>query len=324
LAPVTVLELVALHVLDADLAALLWLLLDAHLPLLVAFPTDLEPPAETPRAILAALLDLLPPDVHRVDLNGGEETFDWLGDAAALGWETGSEAADRSSDPGSPTRTAAGGASLALPPRRWAPPEMTFLVAGEIGASPPADIWGLRARVLVRSLRRGYGLGAVVRADSLRQALVCLAAPPASVAVDELRRLGVVLVVRELDSSSEATAGGPKVAGLPERLASLAQWRVAGAHFLRPLERDASGHLQRRPPAVLATWHPRRGAFEHEAAELSSELALRAGMTAEAFESEQAARSRRIAALTASGLVSVEALQGMLLRGPRPGPSREA
>ncbi|MGC8634597.1 MAG: hypothetical protein ACP5VP_08030 [Candidatus Limnocylindrales bacterium] len=327
LAPVTVLELVALHVLDADLAALLWILLDAHLPLLVAFPTELQAPPEAPRAILAALLDLLPPDVRRLDLDGAEETFDWLGDAAALGWEPAREAADQ--PPGSQAGSdgAAGAARLALPPRRWAPPEMTYLVAGEIGAGPPADMWGSRARVLVRSLQRGYGLGATVRADSLRQALVSLAAPPASVAVDELRRLGVVLVVREMDPGSDSGAGapfagGPLAGGLPERLAGLARWRVAGAHFLRPLERDASGHLQRRPPAVLATWHGRRDAFEHDAADLSAEMALRTGMAVESFEFEQSSRSRRIAALTASGLVSVEALQGMLLRGPQPGPGR--
>lgn len=338
----TVAALVAARMLDAELAALLWLMVEANVPLIAA-AADPGSPAE---AVLEAFLDLLPPVTARLVLQGEHEAFDWLGDAAALGWEGADEgpSSQRSSASGPPPV-----ARLALPPRRTAPPETTYLVAGEIGAAAPADIYGPRARVLIRALQRGYGLAATIRADSLEQVFALLGAPPASLSADELRRLGVVVVLRRAGSAHppstadrpeprelaaaadrdapsseqappgvvETERGGPTAeAGTAEGTA----WRVAACHYVRPLERDAAGHLQRRPPAVLATWDARRDLLEHFEWGVTTELAMRIGLGRDDFEREHGERTRAIAALVAAGQTSRGAVQTLLARRSRSNP----
>jgi hypothetical protein len=340
----TVAALVAARMLDADLAALLWLMVEANVPLIVASAD----PGSPAGAVLDAFLDLLPPLTARLVLQGEHETFDWLGDAAALGWDGAAE------EPSS-QRPSAGGpppvARLALPPRRTAPPETTYLVAGEIGAAPPADIYGPRARVLIRALQRGYGLAATIRADSLEQVFARLGAPPASLSPDELRRLGVVVVLqraaaghapstaerpesraqaaaadRDAHSSGQALPGvvetergGPTAeAGTAEAgTAGGTAWRVAACHYVRPLERDVAGHVQRRPPAILATWDARRDRLEHFAWGVTTELAMRVGLGRDDFEREHGERTRAIAALVAAGQTSRGAVQTLLARRSR-------
>jgi hypothetical protein len=60
--------------------------------------------------------------------------------------------------------------------------------------------------------------------------------------------------------------------------------------------RDAHGHVQRLGPAVLATWEPRDGAWEHFAWGVLPELALRLGRSASDLEREAAARAERLGA----------------------------
>jgi hypothetical protein len=105
-----------------------------------------------------------------------------------------------------------------------------------------------------------------LRAGSLQEALDILSSDPFHLTDDAIRGLGMVLVVR---------AG-----------------RVAAAHYLRPVERDREGHLQRRPPAVLATWEQDAGRFEHFAWAVTPELAVRVNRTQAALEEEAAARAR--------------------------------
>ncbi len=325
-ASITVPALVAARALDAELAALLWITVEANLPLIVA---GTGRPAFA-RAVLDAFLDLVPPATRRLELQGDRETFDWLADAAALGWEpAGSEPAGAGANAvaGGPGR----GPGLAPPPRRPAPPETTFLVAGDLGAETPAGISGMRARVLIRALQRGYGLAATVHAASLEQVLAVLGAPPASVGADELRRLGVVLVLGRARAAPGAGEGGraradPGAAagGAPEGSSTdigapdPAAFRVVACHYVRPVERDVAGHLQRRPPAILATWDREHDEFEHFEWGITAELAMRVGMSRDEFEHEHVARSRLVAGLVASGRTSPEALGALLSRRPRP------
>ncbi|MEZ4598033.1 MAG: hypothetical protein R3C32_15195 [Chloroflexota bacterium] len=72
--------------------------------------------------------------------------------------------------------------------------------------------------------------------------------------------------------------------------------RVTAAHYLRPIERDVGGHIQRRPPAVLATWDPTADAFDHFAWGVTGELADRVDRS-QASEELQAGRAGAIAAL---------------------------
>ena len=60
--------------------------------------------------------------------------------------------------------------------------------------------------------------------------------------------------------------------------------RVLAAHYLRPVARDVHGHVQRLPPAVLATWNPTAGAFDHFAWGVVGELGGRSGRRSVDFE----------------------------------------
>jgi hypothetical protein len=90
--------------------------------------------------------------------------------------------------------------------------------------------------------------------------------PPVATDDDELTRLGVVLVLGE-------PAAGP---------------RVLAAHYVRPLARDQHGHVQRQPPAVLATWNADTDRWDHFAWGVLPDLADRTGRRPIEFEREQA------------------------------------
>jgi hypothetical protein len=154
-------------------------------------------------------------------------------------------------------------------------------VAAVPGAVMVADLdagatWGDAARLAVRALTADYGLVATAEGSSLEDLLGRLAASPVLAIDDELTRLGVVLVLGE---------GADGVV------------RVQAAHYLRPVARDAGGHVQRLPPAVLATWNPSAARFDHFAWGIVDELAGRTGRRPLEFEREQA---RRAAAILAS------------------------
>lgn len=91
---------------------------------------------------------------------------------------------------------------------------------------------------------------------------------------DELRDLGVVIVVRRIGDAP----------------------RVVAAHYVRPLERDAGGHVQRRGPAVLATRDDDAAGWEHFAWGVEAELAERAGMSLGDFARARAEEERQLAA----------------------------
>jgi hypothetical protein len=90
---------------------------------------------------------------------------------------------------------------------------------------------------------------------------------------DAVRRLGVVVVVAETGL------------GL----------RCSAVHYLRPTERDAQGHIQRRPPAVLSAWDDRTDTYEHYAWGITPELADRADRSQADFEERQQARASFLA-----------------------------
>ena len=119
--------------------------------------------------------------------------------------------------------------------------------------------------------------GGVLVADSLEEVLRLSGAPFGAIP-DELRELGVVLIVGQV--------GG---------------WaRVTAAHYVRRLERDAGGHLQRRPPAVLAAWDATDNRLEHFWWAITAELADHAGMDADELENRQADRAEFLQALARS------------------------
>jgi hypothetical protein len=167
----SIVELIVGGVLDAELAALAWLLVEARIPIVVA---GLERGAGK-TTVLEALLDFLPSTARRVDLVGASEDFAWLPEADALGW----------------TRTAPY-EPVAIP----VAPASAVLVAAEISEHLPIYTWGRAARTLIRAASLGYGIAATLHAGRLEEVHDLLRTRAVGLTDDELTYLGLILVVR--------------------------------------------------------------------------------------------------------------------------------
>jgi hypothetical protein len=271
-APRSIVELLDQRVLDPELAALIWLLLEAHAPLLVA-----GAPGSGKTTLLDAALDLLPPLARTVPLEGAIEDFAWLPEAPELGWR--------------PPRRLPGAMATERP--RAASPESTVLLLSELSTATERDTWGPRARIAVRALSLGYAMAATIPAERLEEVFERLRRPPVMLTDDELSRLGVVIVIREV-----APPGGGE-----------ARRRVVAAHYVRPVVRDAHGHVQRMAPAVLAAYESRTDELEHFAWGIVPELAVRVGRSASDFEREQARRAEFLQGLVAAGVTDPSAVR---------------
>lgn len=266
--PRSITEFIRAGTLDAELAATIWLLIEARVPILVAGAT----PGVGTSTLLAAFLDFLPPDLRIVEVRGADETFEWLPQAAELGWS------------GATRRPAEG------PPVRA---EDTLVLVSELSDRPQAGTWGDVARIAVRAAVIGYGLGATIHEDSLDEVFAALRAEPVCLGDDELSRLGVVLVLRPAGDSD----GGR---------------RVVAAHYVRPVVRDVHGHLQHLGPAVLTTWNAEMDTFEHFGWGVTPELAMRVGRRAGDFELEATSRREFLDDLVARGITDVGAVRTAL------------
>ena len=166
----SIVELIRAGVLDAELAATCWVLIEGRVPLVVA---QADPADEAP-ALLDAMLAFLPTTVRGVVLAGPAETFDWLPQASELGWST----------PDPDARDLIRPAAVR--------PDMTVLIQR-------GHPWGAETRIAIRAAAIGYGLLGTVHGDGLDEVLNALRRPPVAADDDELSRLGVVLVVRRVD-----------------------------------------------------------------------------------------------------------------------------
>jgi hypothetical protein len=281
----SIVELIAGGVLDAELAGLAWLLVEARLPLIVA--GLLQGAGKT--TLFEALLDFLPPTARRVDLTGETEKFAWLPEAETLGW------------PGEP-RAGGGREAPAIP----ITPATGFLVAAELSDHRPDYTWGRAARTLVRAASIGYGIGATIHADRLEDVHDQLRRPPVGLTDDELSHLGLVLVVRAEPGPDDAI-----------------QRRVVAAHYARPVGRDEHGHTQRLPPAVLASRAAGGDTLDHFAWGVMPELAIRLGRKAGDLERDVADRASVLGRLAATGVLDVDGVRHAV-RAARVDPAPEA
>jgi hypothetical protein len=259
-------ELIRAGTMDAELVALLWLLLDVRTPVVVTGGR----PAERD-AVLDGVADLLPASARLASVTAGDD-FVWLPEATALGWRA--KGSQEGRDAEQPVRAPAG------PAGKWSPagtvsPAHTVLVVR--GLADAAMVNGGQARLVVRALALGYGLLATMSGAGLHDVLTALDDPSVGTDADERSRLGVVLALAGADDGP-----GP---------------RVLAAHYVRPVALDTHGHIQRPAPAVLATWNGTSGRYDHFAWGALPDLAGRTGMRPIDFEREQARR----AALLGSG-----------------------
>ena len=176
-------SLVAEGVLDAELGALVELLLGARIPALVAGPATADRDA-----LVDALLGLLPVEAEPIELAGEAEEFEWLPEATELGWRREHNvlpASGRDATPHARSATA-------------------VLVTGDLAGSTSSSTRGERARLVVRALALGYGLVAGIDADGLEGVVNRLADPEIGTDEDERSRLGLVLALAD-------TAVGPRI-----------------------------------------------------------------------------------------------------------------
>jgi hypothetical protein len=271
----SIVELIAQGVLDAELAALAWLLVEARLPLVVGGLAQ----GAGKTTLLEALLDFLPPTARRVDLGGVVEDFSWLPEARSLGWDGPPEPADRDRSP------------MALP----ITPATGYLVAAEVSQHLPIYTWGRAARTLVRAASIGYGFGTTIHADRLEDVHDQLRSRDIGLTDDELSYLGLVVIVRpERDGHGDVRR------------------RVVAAHYARPVGRDEHGHVQRLPPAVLAVRDPGADHLEHFAWGVMPELAIRLGRPAGDLERDQAARAAVLDGLVTAGALDVPTVRSAI------------
>jgi hypothetical protein len=272
----SIVELIAQGVVDAELAALAWVLIEARLPLIVAGLAQ----GAGKTTLLEALLDFLPATVRRVDLAGVDDDFAWLPEAAALGW------------PAANPSTGGGGVPRAAIP---VTPASAYLVAAELSGHLPLYTWGRAARTLIRAASLGYGVAATIHADRLEDVHEALRSPAVGLRDDELSWLGLIVVIR-----AERGEDG------------LVRRRVVAAHYARPIGRDEHDHVQRLPPAVLAARDERTGRLEHFAWGVLPELTIRLGRAPGELEREQADRAALLAGLARDGVVDVASVRAAI------------
>lgn len=165
--PTRATDIVRDRTLDAELSALLWLLIEARVPIVVAGA------AGTDRAGLRdALTGFLPAGIETISLAGQREDFAWMPEAVELGWR-------REGLSGGEGKRATA---------------VTTVLIADFDDGPGAA-WGERARIAIRALAVGYGMLATATGGRLEDVLERLSAPPVSAADDELARLGLVLIL---------------------------------------------------------------------------------------------------------------------------------
>jgi hypothetical protein len=137
------------------------------------------------------------------------------------------------------------------------------------------------------------GLAATIEGTDLAEALAMLRRQ--GISDDEASFLGTVLVLRPVADrlvADRLVADRPTAE--PDAVMSGRDQRVVAAHYLRPVARDAGGHVQRLGPAVLATWDADRGAYDHFGWGIYPELAARTGRRAGDLEAAHRARAEEL------------------------------
>ena len=157
-----------------------------------------------------------------------------------------------------------------------------------------AGIAAATERTVAGELVHGQRPALVIEAPSLEALRTALAAAPYRLSEQELSFLGCVLVLG---------TGGGRASG---------RLRVIAAHYVRPLARDAHGHAQLLPPAVLATWDERLGRYEHFDWGVLPEIAARLGRRTGDLEADLHHRRDDLAGLVTAKLTSLDEVRRLM------------
>jgi hypothetical protein len=162
-------------------------------------------------------------------------------------------------------------------------------VAGTLATSTPP---GMLRAALGQTTGRS-GLAATIEGTDLAEAFAVLRRQ--GISDDEASFLGTVLVLRPVaDRPVADRLVADRPTAEPDAVMSGRDQRVVAAHYLRPVARDAGGHVQRLGPAVLATWDADRGAYDHFGWGIYPELAARTGRRAGDLEAAHRARAEEL------------------------------
>jgi len=163
-----------------------------------------------------------------------------------------------------------------------------LVVAGNTAPRAAEEVRGALSGLAARQLVTADGAlaGGVLRGGSLEDVLRLNGANPNDEVPDGARELGVVVIL-----------------GQPEPIDLV---RVVRAHYLRPIERDGAGHLQRRPPALLSAWDDSASRLDHFHWGISNELARRTDREPGDFEVVHRHRARLLDDLAAAGVFDRE------------------
>jgi len=273
--------LVADGLLDAELAALAWALACGGVGILVAGPDGTGPDGTGPGGASGARGPVVGP-------GDGSSLAAALADAVALTTRVVHLGAGSAAEPVEEAVGKAGGGVLVL-------------TAPDLGGSGESALRRAAARAAVRAVsdRTGIALVATIRAADLEGVLGRLRGLTVAAPDDEIERLGVVMVL------------GASEDGRP---------RVVAAHYLRAPAVGPLGRVERRGPAVLATFDAGRGAWDHFGWGIVPELADRVAVSPADLEAAVTVRRETIEALVAHGLRGVapfRAAANLALPAPR-------
>ncbi len=196
------------------------------------------------------------------------------------------------------------------------------LVASDLGGTGEGALRRGAARAAVRAVsdRTGLALVATVAAPDIEGVLDRLRGLTVAAPDDEIVRLGAVLVLgRPAEGSAPELPDAGGVAG-PAPLPVPTRIRVVAAHYLRPPAIGPLGRVERRAPAVVATYDERRGAWDHFAWGIVPEIADRVGVRSGDLEAAVTVRRETIDALVAHGLrgaAPFRAAANLAIRAPR-------
>ena len=255
---VSLADLVADGLLDAELAGLSWALACRGVGLLVAAPTGTGPDGASGTS---------GPDPGP---GAASSLASALADAVSLTTRVLHLSAGSAAEPVEEAAGSAGG-------------DVLVLTAPDLGGSGESALRRAAARAAVRAVsdRTGIALVATIRGPDLEGVLGRLRGLTVAAPDDEIERLGVVLIV------GAAEDGRP---------------RVTAAHYLRPPAVGPLGRVERRGPAVLATFDAAGRAWDHFGWGIVPELADRVGVSPADLEAAVAVRRETIEALVAHGL----------------------